>query len=192
VFHIHKPGRKLGISLVVNWLIPVVMFTVLRYFITNDTTTLALVVAIPAVRTIAVVVLRRRVDWIGVISVMGFAVALVVSVLSGGSSLPLKLYHPLLTGTLGLAFLISAVIKKPLLLTLLKFFKHSELELTNDPVFRKKITIMSVVVGLLLLADAVAHIIMALTLPTGTYLGMSKLVTIAMVGLLINSLSEFR
>jgi hypothetical protein len=182
---IHKLKNGLGISLVINWLVPIILYTVLRYFITNDTVTFAIVIAIPVLRTIFMFVLRHRIDWIGVFGIFGFVIALVTSSFSGGSSLPLKLYHPILTGTLGVIFLISVIIKKPLLLSVLKYFKQGNLEQLDNPRFHNQLAIMSLVVGLLLLIDSLAHIFMALTLPTGTYLGMSKLVTIAILVIVV-------
>jgi len=182
---IHKLKKRLGISLVINWLVPIIIYTVLRYFITDDTVTFAIVIAIPVVRTIFMFVLRHRIDWIGVFGIFGFAIALVISAFSGGSSLPLKLYHPILTGTLGVIFLISVIIKKPLLLPVLKFFKPGNLEQLDNPTFHNRLAMMSLVLGLLLLIDSIVHIVMALTLPTGTYLGISKLVTIAILVIVV-------
>lgn len=53
---------------------------------------------------------------IGVITIFGLFIAIVVSALSGGSPLPLKLYHPLIASIAGLILLISIVIKRPLLI----------------------------------------------------------------------------
>lgn len=120
---------------------------------------------------------RRRVDWIGVLGVLGFAGAFAVSALSGGSSLPLKIYRPVLTGTIGLVFLFSVVMKSPLLITLLWAFKHGDPERFSNPANHRKFTIFTAVFGFVFLVDAVVHIILALTLPTGTYLVMSRVVT---------------
>lgn len=111
------------------------------------------------------------------------------SFLLGGSSLPFKLFRPALTGIIGLAFLISAVIRKPLILTIIKALKHKVPEgLGNSMPDRgfppKKMTIITAVAGLVLLGDAVTHIIMAISLPTGTFLLMSRVVTIAVVVIL--------
>ena len=111
--------------------------------------------------------------------------ALAVSAVFGGSSLPLKLYHPLLTGMLGAIFLFSALIGKPILILILKVIKRGPLEQLDDSKFRKRITMMSSVLGILLLIDALVHIVMAFTLSTGAFLGMSKLVTIAILVIVV-------
>jgi|GEM_PF-3138094 hypothetical protein len=182
---IHKTKNGLALGLVINWLVPVILYTVLRNFIKNDTITFALVTVIPVVRTIFMFLLRHRIDWIGVFGALGFAVALAVSAVFGGSSLPLKLYHPILTGMLGAIFLFSALIGKPILISILKVIKRVPLEQLDDPKFRKRITMMSAVLGILLLLDALVHIIMAFTLSTGAFLGMSRLVTIVILVIVV-------
>lgn len=182
---LHKFRNRFGISLLINWLVPVILYTVLRSLITNDTVALALVIAIPVARTITMFMFQHRLDWIGVFGILGFAMALVVSALAGGSSLPLKLYHPILTGTLGIIFMVSVIIRKPLLLLILRFLKRENLQQLDEPAFQKRVSMMSLVFGFLLLIDSLAHIVMALTLPTGTFLGMSKLVTIAILMIIV-------
>ena len=90
-----------------------------------------------------------------------------------------------MTGILGIVFLFSALIGKPILILILKVIKRGTNEQFADPKFRKRITIMSLVFGILLLIDALVHIAMALTLSTGVFLGMSKLVTIAILTIIV-------
>lgn len=181
----HRLPQKMGLSLITKWLVPWVLYLSVRNLIANDATSLAIVGVIPAVIAITQWVWNRRIDWISAVGTLSFAVALVVSTHSGGSSLPLKLYHPVMTGTLGLAFLISAAFRKPLLLTLVKVFKQGNIEQFNNPLRHKKITLITTVVGLVLLGDAGLHIFMAINLPTSTFLLLSRAVTIAMVAILV-------
>jgi hypothetical protein len=178
--------KKLGINLVINWLIPIVLVIILRRFLVSDATALAIAGTIPAVRTIALLLWRRRVDWIGVISVFGFIVAFSISTFLGGSALPLKLYHPVVTGIIGLVFLISAAMRKPMLLYLLRIFKHIDTIEINDSKRLGKITLITAMIGFVFLCDATAHIIMALSLPTETYLIMSRVVTFVIIAALLS------
>jgi hypothetical protein len=178
--------KKLGINLVINWLIPIVLVIILRHFFVSDATALAIAGIIPAVRTITLLFWRRRIDWIGIISVFGFIVAFLISNFLGGSALPLKLYHPVVTGIIGLVFLISAVIRKPLLLYLLRIFKHIDNVGINDTKRLSKITLMTGIIGFVFLFDAAAHIVMALSLSTETYLIMSRVVTFVIIAALLS------
>jgi hypothetical protein len=150
----------------------------------NDANALAISPAIPAMWTIVLWVIRRRVDWIGLLGMFGFAVALAVSVLSGEGSLPLKLYHPAVAGTTGILFLISVLLRKPLLITLLRTFKLGDPQRFNMPLVHKKFTIVTAVFGVVLLIDTVIQVFMALTLSTGTYLIASRAITLTMLAIL--------
>ncbi len=178
---LREARRKLGLSLAVNGLIPLMLYTFSRRLFANDATALAISGAVPAVRTMIIWAWRRRVDWIGVLGVLGFAGAFAVSALSSGSSLPLKLYRPVLTGTIGLIFLISVVMRRPLLITLLRAFKYGDPERLSNLANHRKFTIFTAVFGFVFFVDAVVHIILALTLPTGTYLVMSRVVSLAII-----------
>jgi len=78
-------------------------------------------------------------------------------------------------------FLISVVMRRPLLITLLRAFKHGDPERFSNPANHRKFTIFTAVFGFVFLVDAVVHIILALTLPTGTYLVMSRVVSLAII-----------
>jgi hypothetical protein len=178
--------KKIGINLVINWLIPIVLVFILRHFLISDSTALAIAGIIPAVRTITLLFWHRRIDWIGIISVFGFIAAFLISNFLGGSALPLKLYHPVVTGIIGLVFLTSAIIRKPLLLYLLRIFKHMDNVEINNAKSLGKITLITGIIGFVFLFDAAAHIIMALSLSTETYLVMSKVVTIVIIAALLS------
>lgn len=182
--HIYGRQAKLVPKLIINWLFPLLLYLLLRTFFSNDTMPLAIAGIIPAIWTIILYLWRRQINWIGVITIFGLFIAIVVSALSGGSSLPLKLYHPLIAGITGLILLISVVIKRPLLILLLKKFRVGDPERFNNPSINRKVTLVTGMFGSLLLADALIHTIMALTLTTGTYLFMSRIVMLVFLAVL--------
>src|ERR671936_715848 len=89
--------RKLLPSLLINLIVPIVGYLVLRPYVPNDTVALAIVGAIPVLRTAIVLIWRRRIDPIGVLAGSGFLLAVAASLVGGGSSLPLKLHEAVLT-----------------------------------------------------------------------------------------------
>jgi hypothetical protein len=183
----NKVRKNLLINLAINWFVPMVMVILLRSIYPNDAMALAIAGVIPIMRTIFILVWRRRVDWIGVLGGLGFAVAFAVSTLSGGSSLPLKLYHPVVTGIMGLILLISVVIRKPLLVIILQVLSHSGPEKFRSLEGRKKLTNATALIGFVFIIDAAIHIIMALTLSTVMYLSMSRIVTVAGILVIVGS-----
>jgi hypothetical protein len=80
---------------------------------------LAIAGAVPAAWTLARFAWRRRLDPVGVLAVGGFSVALLVAALAGGNPLLLKVRDAPLIGVIGVAFLLSAAVRKPALLHLL-------------------------------------------------------------------------
>ena len=107
--------RRLIFSLGINALLPLLLYALLRPLLASDAAALAIAAAIPALRTLALWFFRRRVDWIGAHAVLGFGLALALTVLLAGDVFLLKVHGPLLIGILGLVLLVSVVIRKPLL-----------------------------------------------------------------------------
>lgn len=177
--------KKLWKNLVINWLVPLVLVILIRSIYQNDVIALAIAGAIPLVRTAIVFVWRHRVDWIGVLGALGFIIAFIISVFSGGSSLPLKLYHPIATGILGLALLVSVIIRKPLLIIILRTLKHGDPERFNNKENYRKFNILTAFLGLIFTVDAAIHIFMAFTMQTVSFMALSKVITWAMILIII-------
>ena len=175
--------KKLAMSLAINGLVPVALYALLRTLFANDVTALAIAGAVPAVRTLAVWIIRRRIDWISALAVLGFAIAFAVALLTDGDTLLFKVHGSLLTGGIGIVLLLSAVIGKPLLSPIMQALGRNNHELSNVPTARpsnpestKRIMQVTALIGLVLLIDAVTHIILALTLPTSIFLPLSRVI----------------
>ncbi len=178
-------ARTLLVSVVAPW----VVFVLLRPHVRSDAEALAIGGAIPAAWILLRLALTRRVDWIAVASVTVFAVTLVVSLLSGGSALPLKLRYSVTTGAMGLACVISVVVRQPLpvLLARLPALHDPERarriqQVLDDPRRRHRLTVLTVVFGLVLVIDATVRAVLAISLPTTDYLAVSGVVSWIIVG----------
>jgi hypothetical protein len=185
--------RRLILSLGINALLPLLLYAWLRPLLASDVVALAIAAAIPALRTLVLWVWRRRVDWIGAYAVLGFGLTLALTILLAGNGFLLKVHSSLLIGILGLVLLVSVVIRKPLLEPVLRAFERTSPQGSSvldrasiDPAGRMppsgRISFITTVVGLAFLGDALAHVVLALTVPTATYLALSRLVTIALLG----------
>jgi Mg/Co/Ni transporter MgtE len=173
--------KKFLPSLVINWFIPLMFYSFISNYVSSDAQALALSACIPALWVIVVMVKQHRVDWIGLVGIIGLGVALAISAISGGGSMPFKLYHPLITGPVGLVFIISGIINKPFLVLVLKAFKVGDAERYTQPGVRKKILRLSSLLGIVLLLDATLHIVLAFTVSTGLFLILSRVITISLV-----------
>jgi hypothetical protein len=177
--------RNLIPNLLINILLPWLLYVVLRPHFTNDTVPLAISTVIPAIKTLVQWGWNRRIDWIGVVSIFILAITFIISFMSGGSSLPIKLIHPALFSIIGLGFLISVLARKPLLLILFRTIGFQNKEHVNNPVMRKKLTVMTALFGGVSFIGSVIHIVMAFLLPTSSYLALSNMVSVGTIAVLI-------
>lgn len=103
-------------NMLITWFVPLAAYELISPHLHSDLLALTIGAAIPAVVTLGTYLFRRRVNVIGLISVVGFAIGLAVSVFTGGNELAIKLHEPALTGLAGLILLGSAAIGRPLFL----------------------------------------------------------------------------
>jgi hypothetical protein len=167
----------------------------LKNFDAYDFAALGGAAAVPAIRTMTHWLWRRRLDWIGVFAVLGFAVEFAVAGLLGGNTFMLKTRAAILTGPLGVVLLLSALIRKPLLVALLQLIRPSALlqsgaldRLSNDPAARRKVSLAFAILGAVLAVHATIAISLAIVLPAEAFLVASKAVNWTVVGLALGSL----
>ena len=159
-------------SLVINMLAPVGGYFLLRPHVSSDTIALAVVTAIPVLRTLGVLIWRRKVDWIGILAAVGLGMGIAVSLFTGGGSLPLKFNEAMVTGVLGLACLVSVAVGKPLHGLMMKSTVKQPLP-PQMAVMSRNITLL---MGVTFLVHCATQITFALTLPTGQFLIVSRVV----------------
>lgn len=175
-------------SLVMSLLVPVILAVLFRWVFANDAAIIAVAGIFPLIWVLAVYIRRRRVDWIGVIVVICFGAALAASPFAYGSGLPLKIYHPAVTGAVGIIFLVSAAVRRPMLWLFIQSYNISgpdRVERLSNPEVKKKLSSRTVLVGLIFVAEAIVHTVLAIALPVDTYLEFSGAVTVAAALVLI-------
>ncbi|MGW0086971.1 VC0807 family protein [Streptomyces sp. NPDC003393] len=185
-------GRRRSpvVLLVAASLLPLALYYLLRPVVHSDGTSLAIAVAAPVGLALASSLTGRRSLWGGLLVAAGFGLALVATVLSGGSSLPLKLYRPLATGLFGLACLISVAVRRPLVEHLLRAAARREprvrtaLARADDAArLRRRLTGITLIVGVVCLAEAAVTAALAFSLSTGAFLVTSRVVRWAVAAL---------
>ncbi|WP_182948657.1 VC0807 family protein [Gluconacetobacter takamatsuzukensis] len=120
---------------------------------------------------------NRRVDALSLLSLAGIALSL-LAFLGGGSARMLELREKMVTFLIGLAFLGSAAIGKPLVAALARatVARESAQALAdfdahrNTPGMRRAIMVMTLVWGAGLLADVAVSVVLIYSLPIATYL----------------------
>jgi hypothetical protein len=169
--------------MLVSAVLPLVVYALLRSRVGSDVEALAIGGAIPAAWVLVSLAWRRRVDWIALTSVVLLVLAVLLSLVSGGSSLPLKLREAVVTGVLGLACVGSVVAGKPLPLFVVRLrarrdarARRSAEQVLDDPVRQHAVTVLTMLVGITLLAAAAVRVILAVVLPTVVFLGLASIV----------------
>jgi hypothetical protein len=183
--------RKLLPSIVFNAVVPFLVYLLLRPHLAGDVPALAIAAGVPAVFTIAVFLWRKRVDVIGVAAVAAYVVVLVISLLAGGSPLVLKLNDAVLTGPFGLICLASLVVGKPLHLVLHEFLARRKGTEVTD-LARKGSAVITGLVGAMLTVHALVLLFLALSLPTESFLAVSRIVGLSIIGVGVAAILWYR
>jgi hypothetical protein len=173
------------LTLVAGIVLPVTAYVVLKATTHNTTDALAVTETIPVVWILAGGLLRRRLNPIAVIAAVVLGGALAITALTGGSALPLKLRRASVTGPLGIACLLSVAIHRPLLPALVKLVARSVppratglIDRFHRAIAENRASVLTAIVGITLLADAVAQVTLALTVSTTVFIGTSRLARI--------------
>lgn len=175
----NKRSLRRAVPLVV---VPVVLYGLIRPHVSSDALALGVSGAVPLLYSLGFVIVRRKIDYIALISTIGFSVACVVSFLVGGSSLPLKLYEALITLTIGLVLLVAVVIRRPFPIgQLLRL--PSATKQTNSS--------LGAMIGGFLVLHSLLHVTLAVSLSTSSYLIASRLVNWGTLAIGIVGLSTY-
>ena len=103
------------ISLLISRIAPVLSYFLIRPHLPNDVAALAIAWFIPVLWTLISSLWRRRLNVLGMLGVAAYGITLGISISTGAGSLPLKLHHAVVGGLVGLVFLGSVAIGKPIL-----------------------------------------------------------------------------
>lgn len=107
----HRPAlRRAALTMV----LPLLVYGVATQVVRSSALALGIAGGVSVVYSIVLAVGHRRIDPIALLTAIAFSVACVVSVLAGGSSLPLKLQEAAITFSLGLLMLVAVLVDRPL------------------------------------------------------------------------------
>jgi hypothetical protein len=176
--------RTLLPGLALNGVVPLLVYLLLRPYLPGEAAALAVAMAVPAAFTLALFGWRRRVDAIGVIAVAAFGIALIVVLLSGGNAFVLKLQEAVVTGPVGLLFLGSAAVRRPLLLVAARLASRGRPPSNAfvEERRRQASTVLTAIMGATLVVHAAVLTVLALVLSTAEVLAVSRLAGLAILG----------
>lgn len=179
--HARSPGIAAGL------LVPVVAFVVFLETFGDATEALAVAEALPLLWVLVYAVWRRRIEPVGALAVAGFAVALLLTIVLGGSSRPLELHRALFPGMVGLACLVSLGLGRPLLWSVAVKRGRADPETAtrselDAPGARHVLVVVTAIVGVFLTADAATQVTLAFTVSTSTFGVVSHVASWAIIG----------
>jgi hypothetical protein len=147
-------------------LLPVLVYAAVRPLVSSDALGLAIAGGVPTLYSLALALVRRQADPVALVSAVGFGVACAVSLLSGGSSLPMKLQEAPITFGVGSVMLVAVLIRRPFPVG----------RVLRIPSASKRIdSSLGAVIGVFLMLHALVHVALAVALSTSAYLVTSRI-----------------
>jgi hypothetical protein len=185
----HVVARRVIVSSIVAGVAPVVTYVVVRPHVESTAVALAITFAVPVAWAALTASWHRRLDLDGTLTIGAYGLGLVVTVLSGGSALPLKLHSAAETGVLGVACLVSVAFRRPLLLLGLRIQARRRRrsggawrKVFAQPVLSRTFSLVTILVGVGLLIEATSQAALALVLPTVVFVAVSLPARFAIYG----------
>ncbi|GAA0325577.1 hypothetical protein GCM10009087_39890 [Sphingomonas oligophenolica] len=174
--YLRKNGVQVLGEALVNFILPFVIYTYAEAPL-GEVRALLVSSAPPILWSLVEFARHRRIDALSVLVVSGIALSL-LAMLGGGGARFLQLREKLVTGVIGLAFLVSALIGKPMIYELARASMRRKSEgeaqqfemLQVNAGFRRTMTVMTVVWGLGLLVDVAISVVLVFALSIRDYL----------------------
>jgi hypothetical protein len=173
---LREKGSQIAIEALVNFILPFVIYNYAEARL-GEVGALLASSAPPILWSLVEFARHRRLDALSLLVLGGIALSL-LAMLGGGGAKFLQLREKLVTGVIGLAFIGSALIGKPLIYELARgsMRRKSESEaqqfeaLQANAGFRRTMTVMTIVWGVGLLADVAMGVLLVFALSIREYL----------------------
>jgi hypothetical protein len=181
----HLPSLLWGAGL------PICVYFLVRRHVRTDADALIIAGAFSVAWIFVQFVRQRRVDIIGALVLLGFAVGIVGSTLLGGNAYLLKVRDSFLTGAFGVACVVTVFThERPAFFYLSRYFSagtdkdkvSAYNRLYEFSTGRHAFRVLSVVWGIGLFVEAGCRLTLAALLPTGTFLAVSPFLTASIIG----------
>lgn len=188
--YLRTNGAHVLVEALVNFILPFAIYSYVEAPL-GDVRALLASSAPPIAWSLVEFARHRRVDALSVLVVAGIVLSL-LAMIGGGGAKFLQLRENLVTGIIGLAFLGSALIGKPLIYQLARASMRRKSEgeaqefeaLQVHAGFRRTMTVMTLVWGLGLLANVAVSVALVFALSIRTYLIVGPIVGYATMGAL--------
>jgi len=183
-------ARRLIPQLLVAGVCPVIAYSLLRPHLGSDALTLCLVMVFPVVEIGYERVHYGRFEPIGIIALIGIALGIAGALIFNGNTFLLKMRDSVVTGMFGVLCLASLPARRPVMFYLGREFategdstKRAEFDETWElPGVPARFRLVTAVWGVGLVGEAAGRTVLALILPTGTFLAAALVLNVAVLG----------
>ncbi len=178
-------------SLVFGAAVPIGIYFLVRSHVRTDTAGLVIAGCFSVAWIVIQFARQRRIDIVGAIVLVGFAVGVVSSTLLGGNAYLLKVRDAFFTALFGVACIVTIFTHdRPALFYVGRYLsagtdpeKVSAFDRLHEvPIGRHTFRVLSVVWGIGLVIEASTRMALADVLPTGTFLAVSPFITATVIG----------
>ncbi len=188
---VRERGASVGLEVVVNAVLPFVIYQMADARL-GDVGALLASSAPPIAWSVAEFARRRRVDALSMLVLAGIVLSL-LAMAGGGGAKFLQLRENLVTAVIGLVFLGSALVRRPLILYLARAAmrrsspaRAATFEQVKDaPPFRRLMMVMTLVWGVGLMARTLTACVLVFSVPIPTYLIVQPILGYASMGALV-------
>ncbi len=180
-----RPPQLAPHRLAVALLLPLAGYLLAHALVGSSATALLIITCGPAVWLLGSWVARRRLEPVAAVTLATTILAVVTYALTHGDPLALELRRGAVTAPMGLAALTSVVLRRPLLLLLAQQRAQASPEVAArlaDPQRRRFLSGLTAIVGLFLAADGLTQFVLALTVPTGSFVAASTMARVTVLG----------
>lgn len=170
------------VTLLINGALPWLLYVWLSNYM-SSLSALSIATIIPLVDTLYHLLRHRKLDAFG--SLMLFTLVLTIAVVAlGGSEKLLLIRESLITGAVGLAFLLSLLFARPIMFYLAMRFAGSPDFAGNWQFgyFRFVLRLMMLVWGVILVAEAAVKVFLVFQLSTAQFLAVSNFILYGFIG----------
>ena len=188
---LRKSGARIAAEVMVNFILPFVIYVWAEHPL-GEVRALLASSAPPILWSLVEFARHRRIDALSMLVLAGILLS-VLAVLGGGSVRFLQLREKLVTAVIGLIFIGSVMVRRPLIYELARanMLRKSKAEAARFEAlrvhagFRRTVTIMTLGVGVGLIADAGVSVLLVFTLSIRDYLIVGPVVGYALLGGLV-------
>jgi hypothetical protein len=185
---LRRSGASVGLEVLVNGVLPYVIYTLTHARLGDVGALIASSIA-PIAWSLLEFARHRRVDAISLLVLAGIAFSM-LALLGGGGAKFLQLRENLVTGAIGLVFLVSAAVRRPMIYYLARagMSRNPPAEgpsfdqIKAAPRFRRAMMVMTLVWGVVLIARTAVSAVLVFTLSIPNYLIAHPIVGYASMG----------